>query len=71
MMPIEIKMIPHDGGPCPVDGRLLVKRSDDDLIIIDNANKGDLSSYATGFYDVYELEWSEIIAYCPIEIKEG
>jgi hypothetical protein len=58
-----INLIPHDGGPCPVEGDCIGKYR----------NGGITLSKAQ-----YEWEWkgrgkhnTDIIAYCPIEIKEG
>jgi hypothetical protein len=62
MRKTEIKLIPHDGGPCPVEGIVIIKFR---------------NGYILMAKETSNLRWrhtgadSDIIAYCPIEIKEG
>lgn len=68
--PVKIKLIPHYGGPCPVDGDAIVKYYDGYMIITEGCKKGQ---FETPLPSVSEnaIDWRLIIAYCPIEIKEG
>lgn len=61
-VPTAIHLIPHDGGPCPVEEESFV-----------------ITQMRVGVMDIekaFRLRWNhknaagDIIAYCPIEIKE-
>lgn len=65
----QIKLIPHDGGPCPVDRN--VKR----CIVIDRVGG---ETIIDPHWEVHERDWNwkgrefftDILSYCQIEIKE-
>ena len=61
--PVKIHLIPHDGGPCPVEGYSYVTvKLRFGTMLIDKAIRIRWDHKNTA---------GDIIAYCPIEIKEG
>jgi hypothetical protein len=67
MTPLKITMIPHDGGPCPVDDQqsVLVQRKEYCLV-------GSRDDWYCSEHIAYagDIDWTRILTYCPIEIQE-